>query len=143
MTSEMGTIATLLDATEDQPMPMQTEVAHVGRVLGIAATILALSDVRAPADVVRVLLGVALAVAIVPEGLPAILSLVLALALGVQRMARRHAIVKKLASVETLGSATVIATDRTGTLTRAEMTIVLVVTASRAWARSRSRRTAR
>jgi magnesium-transporting ATPase (P-type) len=138
MNSEMGAIATLLDATEDQPTPMQTEVAHIGRVLGIAAmviaavvvvTILAISDVRAPADVVRVLLlGVALAVAIVPEGLPAILSLVLAL--GVQRMARRHAIVKKLASVETLGSATVIATDKTGTLTRAEMTIVRVVTAS-------------
>jgi magnesium-transporting ATPase (P-type) len=64
----------------------------------------------------------------VPEGLPAILSVVLAL--GVQRMARRHAIVKKLASVETLGSASVIATDKTGTLTRNQMTIVRVVTAS-------------
>ena len=138
MGSEMGAIATLLDATEDRPTPLQTEVARVGKVLGLAAvviaavvvaTILAVDHVRAPADVVRVLLlGVALAVAAVPEGLPAILSVVLAL--GVQRMARRQAIVKKLASVETLGAATVIATDKTGTLTRGEMTIVRVVTAS-------------
>jgi len=138
MRSEMGAIATLLDATQDQHTPLQTEVARIGRVLGLAAvaiaavvvvTILAVDEVREPADVVRVLLlGVALAVAAVPEGLPAILSVVLAL--GVQRMARRQAIVKKLASVETLGSATVIATDKTGTLTRAEMTIVRVVTAS-------------
>lgn len=138
MQSEVGAIATLLDATEDQPTPLQTEVVRIGRVLGLAAvviasvvvaTILVIGGVRVPADVVRVLLlGVALAVAAVPEGLPAILSVVLAL--GVQRMAQRQAIVKKLASVETLGSATVIATDKTGTLTRAEMTIVRVVTAS-------------
>ncbi len=138
MQSEMGAIASLLDATEDAPTPLQKEVARVGRVLGLAAvviavavvaTILATGTVRSPADVVRVLLlGVSLAVAAVPEGLPAILSVVLAL--GVQRLAARHAIVKKLASVETLGSASVIATDKTGTLTRAEMTIVRVVTAS-------------
>jgi magnesium-transporting ATPase (P-type) len=138
MQSEVGTIATLLDATADPPTPLQLEVARIGRVLGLAAvviagvvvvTILLTSHVHAPADVVRVLLlGVSLAVAAVPEGLPAILSVVLAL--GVQRMARRHAIVKKLASVETLGSASVIATDKTGTLTRNEMTIVRVVTAS-------------
>ena len=138
MQSEVGAIATLLDATEDQPTPLQVEVARIGRVLGLAAVVIALvvvatilvtDHVRAPADVVRVLLlGVSLAVAAVPEGLPAILSVVLAL--GVQRMARRHAIVKKLASVETLGSASVIATDKTGTLTRNEMTIVRVVTAS-------------
>lgn len=138
MRSEMGAIATLLDATDDRPTPLQTEVVRVGRVLGVAAvviaavvvaTILVVGHAQTLPEVVRVLLlGVALAVAVVPEGLPAILSLVLAL--GVQRMARRHAIVKKLASVETLGSATVIATDKTGTLTRAEMTIVRVVTAS-------------
>jgi Ca2+-transporting ATPase len=138
MQSEMGAIASLLDATEDAPTPLQKEVARVGRVLGLAAvviaaavvaTILATGAVRSTTDVVRVLLlGVSLAVAAVPEGLPAILSVVLAL--GVQRLAARHAIVKKLASVETLGSASVIATDKTGTLTRAEMTIVRVVTAS-------------
>jgi Ca2+-transporting ATPase len=138
MRSEMGAIATLLDATPNAPTPLQAEVAHLGRVLGgsavviavgVVVTILLTSHVTAPADVVRVLLlGVSLAVAAVPEGLPAILSVVLAL--GVQRMAKRHAIVKQLASVETLGSASVIATDKTGTLTRAEMTIVRVVTAS-------------
>ena len=138
MQTEMGAIATMLDATPDAPTSLQKEVAHVGRALGIAAvviavvvvgTVLAMSHVRAPADVIHVLLlGVSLAVAAVPEGLPAILSVVLAL--GVQRMARHHAVVKKLASVETLGSASVIATDKTGTLTRAEMTIVRVMTAS-------------
>jgi len=138
MQSELGSIAAMLDATEEQPTPLQREVARLGQVLGLAAigialgvvvTILITDHVRAPADIIRVLLlGVSLAVAAVPEGLPAIMSVVLAL--GVQRMARQHAIVKRLAAVETLGSASVIATDKTGTLTRAEMTIVRVVTAS-------------
>lgn len=138
MQSEVGAIASMLEVTPDQPTPLQVEVTRVGRVLGVAAiviavvvvaTILITDHVRTAADVIRVLLlGVSLAVAAVPEGLPAILSVVLAL--GVQRMARRHAIVKKLLSVETLGAASVIATDKTGTLTRAEMTIVRVATAS-------------
>ena len=138
MQTEMGGIATLLDTTPDAPTPLQVEVAHLGKVLGIAAlviaalvvvTILLISDIHGVADVITVLLlGVSLAVAAVPEGLPAILSVVLAM--GVRRMARHHAIVKQLASVETLGSASVIASDKTGTLTRGEMTVQRVMTAS-------------
>jgi potassium/sodium efflux P-type ATPase len=138
MQSEVGAIATMLDETADKPTPLQREVARLGRALAVAAvlisvvvvgTILFTSQVATLAELVRVLLlGVSLAVAVVPEGLPAILSVVLAL--GVQRMAKEQAIVKQLASVETLGSASVIATDKTGTLTRAEMTVVRVLTAS-------------
>lgn len=138
MRTEMGAIASMLDATREEPTPLQREIAHVGRMLGIAVvaiavivvvTILLQSSVRSAGDFVTVLLlGVSLAVAAVPEGLLAILSLVLAL--GVQRMAKRNALVKSLSSVETLGSASVICSDKTGTLTRSEMTIERVVTAS-------------
>jgi Ca2+-transporting ATPase len=138
MATEMGSIAAMLEATPDEPTPLEKEVARIGRMLGIAivvialvvvASILLMSEIRGPADVIPVLLlGVSLAVAAVPEGLPAVLSVVLAL--GVQRMARHNAIVKKLSSVETLGSVSVIASDKTGTLTRAEMTIERVITAS-------------
>ncbi|MEP7314974.1 MAG: cation-translocating P-type ATPase, partial [Pseudomonadota bacterium] len=138
MDTQVGSIAAMLEATAEAPTPMQREISRIGKVLGIAVvgiavlvvtTILLISDIRSAGDVIDVLLlGVSLAVAAVPEGLPAILSLVLAL--GVQRMASHHAIVKKLSSVETLGSASVIASDKTGTLTRAEMTVVRVMTAS-------------
>ena len=138
MNTEMGSIAEMLEATADEPTPLEKEIGRIGRVLGIAVviiavvvvgTILLMSDIQSAADVIHVLLlGVSLAVAAVPEGLPAILSVVLAL--GVQRMAKHNAIVKKLSSAETLGSASVIASDKTGTLTRAEMTIVQVMTAS-------------
>ena len=138
METQMGSIARMLEATAEEPTPLQKEVVHIGRMLSVAvcvivvvvvATVLLVSDVRGASDLTRVLLlGVSLAVAAVPEGLPAILSVVLAL--GVQRMAKHNAIVKKLSSVETLGSASVIASDKTGTLTRAEMTIVQVMTAS-------------
>ena len=138
MATEMGAIARMLQATAEEPTPLEQEVSRLGRMLGMAVmaitvvvvgTILLISDIQSTADVMRVmLLGVSLAVAAVPEGLPAVLTVVLAL--GVQRMAQHNAIVKKLSSVETLGSATVIASDKTGTLTRAEMTIVRLITAS-------------
>ena len=138
MGTEMGAIAHLLNITPEAATPLQKEVRQVGRMLGLAvvliaavvvAAVLLVSDIRSIHDVVPVLLlGVSLAVAAVPEGLPAILSLVLAM--GVQRMARRNAIVKKLSSVETLGSASVICSDKTGTLTRSEMTIERAMTAS-------------
>jgi Ca2+-transporting ATPase len=138
MDTEMGAIAEMLEATQEEPTPLQKEVSRIGRMLGIAVIIIAvvvvltvflISDVRTAADAVTVLLlGVSLAVAAVPEGLPAILSVVLAL--GVQRMAKKNAIVKNLSSVETLGSASVIASDKTGTLTKSEMTIERVMTAS-------------
>jgi potassium/sodium efflux P-type ATPase len=138
MATEMGTIARLLGSTEERRTPLQREVDAIGRALGIAVIAIAVvvigaifltSNVDSLTDFVDVLLvGVSLAVAAVPEGLPAILSVVLAL--GVQRMARQNAIVKRLSSVETLGSASVICSDKTGTLTKNEMTIEKVVTAS-------------
>jgi len=138
MDTEMGRVAALLGRTEEERTPLQQEIDRVGRLLGVAVILIALvvmttilltADIEAGSDVVAVLLvGVSLAVAAVPEGLPTILSVVLAL--GVQRMAGRRAIVKRLSSVETLGSASVICTDKTGTLTRNEMTIEVVVTAS-------------
>jgi magnesium-transporting ATPase (P-type) len=136
MQTEMGRIATLLEETTEERTPLQREIDLVGRTLGLAViviaavvigTILLTSQVEQLRDFVDVLLlGVSLAVAAVPEGLPAILTVVLAI--GVQRMARQNAIVKRLSSVETLGSASVICTDKTGTLTRNEMTVVRIVT---------------
>jgi Ca2+-transporting ATPase len=138
MRTEMGAIAHLLETTAEEATPLQKEIRAIGRTLGFAvlvvaivvvATVLLISDISGAKDVTAaLLLGVSLAVAAVPEGLPAILSLVLAL--GVQRMAARKAIVKKLSSVETLGSASVICSDKTGTLTRSEMTIERVLTSS-------------
>lgn len=138
MATEVGAIAHLLDVTQEEATPLQKEVREIGQMLGIAVLVIAsvvivavlmLTDIHGVDDVLRVLLlGVSLAVAAVPEGLPAVLSLVLAF--GVQRMARNKAIIKRLSSVETLGSASVICTDKTGTLTRSEMTIQQTMTAS-------------
>lgn len=138
LATEMGQIAKLLEQTREEPSPLEREIERVGKTLGLGVVIVAVVVVvtvlvtNPPAsfhDTVTVLLlGVSLAVAAVPEGLPAVLSVVLAI--GVQRMAKQRAIVKKLSSVETLGSTSVICTDKTGTLTRNEMTVQRVVTHS-------------
>lgn len=138
MDTEMGAIAELLGTTEEKPSPLQREIAAVSKVLGIVVIAIAVlvmivtalvSEISKVGEFVAVaLLGVSLAVAAVPEGLPAVLSVVLAI--GVQRMARRNAVVKKLASVEALGSTTVIASDKTGTLTKNAMTLQCIRTAS-------------
>jgi len=138
MATEMGRIAEMLDETPEERTPLQREIDHLGRTLSITVVVIALvvvaailltSEINTLSGYVDVmLLGVSLAVAAVPEGLPAILTVILAI--GVQRMARQNAIVKKLSSVETLGSASVICSDKTGTLTKSEMTIQRIVTHS-------------
>jgi Ca2+-transporting ATPase len=138
MGTQMGRIAGMLKQVQMETTPLQRELAYVGRLLGIIvvviavvmiATIVLVEEIRDFAALFDVLiLGVALAVAAVPEGLPAVVTAVLAL--GVQRMAKRNAIVRHLAAVETLGSANVIASDKTGTLTKNEMTVRVLVTRS-------------
>jgi P-type Ca2+ transporter type 2C len=138
MQSEMGRIAGMLSHVASGPTPLQRELDRVGKRLGFVViliaiimiiTIVIVEHVRGLSALLDVLiLGVALAVAAVPEGLPAVVTAVLSL--GVQRMAKRHAIVRHLNAVETLGSASVIASDKTGTLTKNEMTVREVVTAS-------------
>ena len=135
--TEIGKIAGTLQRTQEGATPLQNELDSVGRLLGIivvaiavvmAATIFFVDQVRELSDIVEVLLlAVSLAVAAVPEGLTAITTIVLSL--GMQRMAKRNVIVRKLSSVETLGSTTVICTDKTGTLTKNEMTVRAIITA--------------
>ncbi|HET7754675.1 MAG TPA: cation-translocating P-type ATPase [Anaeromyxobacteraceae bacterium] len=136
--TELGRIAGSLQRTRDTATPLQKELDRVGKLLGLAviaiavvmsATILLVEHLRSLGDLVDVLLlAVSLAVAAVPEGLTAVTTVVLSL--GTQRMAKRNVIVRKLSSVETLGSTTTICSDKTGTLTRNEMTVRSVVTAS-------------
>ena len=138
MATEMGRVAGMLKQTSHETTPLQKELDHTGKLLGLLvviiavvmiATIILTEHVRGFSGLFEVLmLGVALAVAAVPEGLPAVVTAVLSM--GVQRMAKRNAIVRHLAAVETLGSASVIASDKTGTLTKSEMTVRTVVTAS-------------
>lgn len=136
--TEVGRIATMLNATESEPTPLQREIDSIGKTLGVAVVFIAVGVVASMViiDGLRtgeellgaLLIGVSLAVAAVPEGLPAVLSVVLAL--GVQRMSKQNALVKRLLSVEALGSSTVICTDKTGTLTRNEMMVRRVVVPS-------------
>ena len=136
--TEIGRIAGSLQHAPEKRTPLQRELDRVGKWLGIvvivialamSATILLVDRVGTLSELVDILLlAVSLAVAAVPEGLTAITTIVLSL--GLQRMARRNVIVRKLPAVETLGSTTVICTDKTGTLTKNEMTVRAVATAS-------------
>ncbi len=138
MATEVGRIATLLDETPEEDTPLQREIASISKALGLVVIAIAVivmgvmvlvNGVRSFHELVDVLLtGVSLAVAAVPEGLPAILTVVLAT--GVRALARRNAVMKTLHSVETLGSSSVICSDKTGTLTRNEMTLRTVVSAA-------------
>jgi Ca2+-transporting ATPase len=137
MQTQMGRIAEMLEKSPEETTPLQQELDRVGKILGgvvvaiavaIIATVLLVEKVEGGGIFDVLILGVALAVAAVPEGLPAVVTAVLSI--GVQRMAKRYAIVRRLAAVETLGSADVIASDKTGTLTRNEMTVRTIVTAS-------------
>ncbi len=133
MQTELGHIAGMLARHEPEPTPLQRRLADLGRVLiviclVIVGVIFGLQVWRGGNVIEAFLVSVSLAVAAVPEGLPAIVTI--ALALGVQRMAKRNALVRKLPSVETLGSVSVICSDKTGTLTRNEMTVQEIVTSS-------------
>lgn len=138
MNTQVGKIADMLSQTTEESTPLEKEMDHVSKILGIAVVAIAfvvlgalwiMSGFHTIEDVIEsLLLAVSLAVAAVPEGLATIMTVVLAL--GVQRMAQHNAIVKKLSSVETLGSASVICSDKTGTLTRNEMTVETIITPS-------------
>ncbi len=126
MRTELGRIAHLLSSAEEEETPLQKQLAGASKsllvaCLGVVAIVGVVGLVRGEAWLEVLMRAVALAVAAVPEGLPAVVTL--ALALGVRRMAARHVLVRKLPAVETLGAATVICTDKTGTLTTGEMTV--------------------
>ncbi len=127
LTTEIGRIADLLDsASTNESTPLQKRLDSLGRflvwvLLGLVTLLFGLGLLRGMEPLQLLLTSISLAVAAAPEGLPAVVTV--ALALGVQRMAKRNALVRKLPSVETLGSATVICTDKTGTLTAGEMTV--------------------
>ncbi len=126
METEMGRIADLIQSTETMETPLQHRLEQLGKILiavaiGLTVLVVLAGILHGQQPYGMFLAGVSLAVAAIPEGLPAIVTI--ALALGVQRMIKRRAIVRKLPSVETLGCASVICSDKTGTLTQNKMTV--------------------
>jgi len=144
MNTQLGMIATMLQRVEDEQTPLQRRLDDLGKVLGwgaltISALVFVIGVIRfvlqpGAADFFSpealgefselFMVAVSLAIAAVPEGLPAVVTI--SLALGMREMVRRHALIRKLSSVETLGSATVICSDKTGTLTQNEMTVTRI-----------------
>ena len=141
MHTQLGLIATMLQSVEEEQTPLQKRLEQLGKTLGIAAMVICILVfvigvirlIAAPGDlnlgskafwdeiVVLFMVAVSLAIAAVPEGLPAVVTI--SLAGGMREMVNRHALIRKLASVETLGSVTTICTDKTGTLTQNQMTV--------------------
>lgn len=126
MNTEMGVIAGMIQSVEDEETPLQKRLAELGKWLVLISLLLCAAVVvtgvlRGQGFYKMFFTGVSLAVAAIPEGLPAIVTV--ALAVGVQRMVKRQAIIRKLPAVETLGCATVICSDKTGTLTQNQMTV--------------------
>jgi len=136
MNTEVGKIAGMILEGEEVATPLQKKLDEIGKVLGITAlaicAVIFLIGVIERRDVFEMFLtSVSLAVAAIPEGLPAIVTIVLSM--GVQRMVKQNAIVRKLPAVETLGGASVICSDKTGTLTQNKMTVVELASAQKSW----------
>ena len=129
MDTELGKIATLIQSVDEGQTPLQKQLDGVGRMLAVAgvvvaALVLLIGVLSGEALEEMFLTAVSVAVAVVPEGLPAVVTITLAL--GAQRMLRRSALIRKLPAVETLGSVTVICSDKTGTLTVNRMTVTVI-----------------
>lgn len=126
MQTEFGKIAGMLESVETADTPLQVNLDRLGKSLAKAALIIVivisgLGIFRGQPILEMLIFGIALAVAVVPEALPAVVTI--SLAIGVQRMAKRHALIRRLPAVETLGSTSIICSDKTGTLTKDEMTV--------------------
>jgi len=129
MHTQIGLIATMLQSVEEEETPLQRRLDQLGKTLGWACLVISglvfLSGLIEGGDILDMfMIAVSLAIAAVPEGLPAVVTI--SLALGMRQMVKRHALIRRLSSVETLGSATVICSDKTGTLTQNAMTVTRI-----------------
>ncbi|WP_058486145.1 calcium-translocating P-type ATPase, SERCA-type [Defluviitalea phaphyphila] len=136
MNTEIGKVASMLEEVEEEKTPLQKKLSQLGKLLGsvclgICIIIFILGMLRGEEFIKIFMTAVSLAVAAIPEGLPTVVTVVLAL--GMQKMIKRNAIIKTLGGVETLGSTTVICTDKTGTLTQNKMTVIKVFDGESTW----------